>query len=249
MGILPSDTLLIHSSMKSIGSVPGGADEVLDALMAYFEQVGMLLFPTLSYSLVNTEHPVFDVRNTKAVTGILPELFRQRPGVFRQLHPTHSISAYGKNAAAFVATKSVPSTPVPEDSPWKKLVDAKGKVLFLGVGGVHCNTLLHGVEEWNHATSVYTEAKQPLELIDYDGTRIPCPMSRHTGEHSRFYNRIEPVFRKHGILTEGKFGAADCLLLDAAKAAEITGAILAQYPAAFTEGWNTQNPQFWASLI
>ena len=35
-GLLPSDTVLIHSSMKSIGNVDGGADTVLDVLMDYF---------------------------------------------------------------------------------------------------------------------------------------------------------------------------------------------------------------------
>ncbi|HOG51619.1 MAG TPA: AAC(3) family N-acetyltransferase, partial [Lentisphaeria bacterium] len=34
-GILPTDTVLVHSSMKSIGQVEGGADGVLDALMGY----------------------------------------------------------------------------------------------------------------------------------------------------------------------------------------------------------------------
>ena len=30
MGIKPSDTVIIHSSMKSIGDVEGGADTVID---------------------------------------------------------------------------------------------------------------------------------------------------------------------------------------------------------------------------
>ena len=38
MGILPSDTLLIHSSMKAIGEVEGGADTVLDAFIDYLHK-------------------------------------------------------------------------------------------------------------------------------------------------------------------------------------------------------------------
>ena len=34
LNIRRTDTLLIHSSMKSIGEVEGGADTVLDALLA-----------------------------------------------------------------------------------------------------------------------------------------------------------------------------------------------------------------------
>ena len=57
-GILPSDTLLVHSSMKSIGAVDGGADTVLDVLMAYFQDSGLLVFPTLTHHL-NASNPVF----------------------------------------------------------------------------------------------------------------------------------------------------------------------------------------------
>ena len=38
MGIMPDDTVLIHSSMKAIGEVLGGADTVLDALMEYLSE-------------------------------------------------------------------------------------------------------------------------------------------------------------------------------------------------------------------
>ena len=61
LGIKPSDTLLIHSSMKAIGPVDGGADAVLDMLMDYFRDEGLLVFPTLSYGEINAAHPIFDV--------------------------------------------------------------------------------------------------------------------------------------------------------------------------------------------
>lgn len=35
MGLTGNETILIHSSMKSIGTVEGGADTVLDALMEF----------------------------------------------------------------------------------------------------------------------------------------------------------------------------------------------------------------------
>ena len=35
MGLTGQETILIHSSMKSIGPVDGGADTVLDALMEF----------------------------------------------------------------------------------------------------------------------------------------------------------------------------------------------------------------------
>lgn len=47
MGLTGTETILIHSSMKSIGPVEGGADTVLDAWMEFFAE-GLLLLPTHS---------------------------------------------------------------------------------------------------------------------------------------------------------------------------------------------------------
>ena len=109
-GILPSDTLLVHSSMKSIGEVDGGADTVLDVLMDYFRESGLLVFPTLTYDL-NSSNPVFYVNETPSQTGVLSDLFWRRPGVLRSLHPTHSVAAWGHDAAEFIAGHEMFSTP------------------------------------------------------------------------------------------------------------------------------------------
>lgn len=45
MGLTGKETILVHSSMKSIGEVEGRADTVLDALIEYFKD-GLLLLPT-----------------------------------------------------------------------------------------------------------------------------------------------------------------------------------------------------------
>ncbi len=90
MGLTGQETILIHSSMKSIGPVDGGADTVLDALMEFFRP-GLLLLPTHTWRTINAANPVFDVCTSPCCVGILPELFRQRPGVVHQpaSHPQH----------------------------------------------------------------------------------------------------------------------------------------------------------------
>lgn len=112
MGLTGNETILIHSSMKSIGPVEGGADTVLDALMEFFAE-GLLLLPTHTWRFINEENRVFDVRRSPCCVGILPELFRQRPGVVRSLHPTHSMAAYGKGAAAYLEGELNANTPAP----------------------------------------------------------------------------------------------------------------------------------------
>lgn len=93
-GIDPHGMLLCHFSMKKIGPVENGADTVLDALMEYMKN-GLLIVPCHTWSNVNDENPVFDVRETKPCVGLLPDLFRRREGVVRTLHPTHSLCVYG----------------------------------------------------------------------------------------------------------------------------------------------------------
>ena len=177
LGIPQDGTLLIHSSMKSIGDVEGRADTVLDVFMDYFQEAGLLVFPTLTWSNVNADQPVFNVRETPSVVGILPQLFRQRPGVIRSLHPTHSLAAWGREAAAFTEGHERFDSPACEFSPWRRLVGYKAQILFLGASIAH-NTFLHGVEEWGHAANVLTEEKQNLVSIDYDGKAHAFPPHR-----------------------------------------------------------------------
>lgn len=248
LGIKRDDTLLVHSSMKSIGEVEGRADTVLDVFMDYFKEDGLLVFPTLTWSNVNDKQPYFNVRETPSVVGILPQLFRQRPGVLRSLHPTHSVAAYGHEADVFVEGHERSHTPAGLFSPWRKLIGFKAKILFLGASIFH-NTFLHGVEEWGNADDDLTDYVQNLVVIDYDGHEIPLPSHRHTGGHSGYYGYLEPHFKAIGALSEGNFGDAACTILDAPKIAKFVIALLAKYPAAFTKKWNDAHPTFFQDTI
>ena len=247
LGLSRIDTVLVHSSMKSIGEVEGRADTVLDALMEYFGATGLLVFPTLTWSNVNAEQPVFSVKHTPSVVGILPELFRQRPGVRRSLHPTHSVAAFGKDADAFIQGHENFSTPCARKSPWGKLYDRQAKILFIGASISH-NTLLHGVEEWADAGEMFTDTPQQLVVIDENDRKIPVPSFRHAGGHSRFYHCMAERFEDAGALQTGFFGNAQCTLLDARKAADVTMKLLHKYPNAFTVPWNEKHPDFWKQI-
>ena len=214
--IAPSDTLLIHSSMKSIGEVDGGADAVLDMLMDYFKESGLLLFPTLSYRSVNAKNTCFDVVNTPACTGILAELFRKKPGVVRSLHPTHSLAAFGRTAADFVSGHEKANTPAPVGSPWWKILQKKGKIMFIGTG-INCNTFLHGVDEWLNLPGLLTEHVEDLEIVDYNGNVIKSPQHRHCAGRNGYYESLESRFEAAGAMVRGKFGNANVQVLEAEK--------------------------------
>jgi aminoglycoside 3-N-acetyltransferase len=233
MGLKGTDTVLMHSSMKSIGEVENRADGVLDALIEYFAD-GLLVLPSMSYSLVNAKQPVFAVRDTPCCVSLLPELFRHRSGVIRSLHPTHAVAAIGKDAAEFVSGHEKFDSPAHPDSPWGKLYRRNAKIMFVGTT-LHCNTFLHGVEEWLPVPGMLTDYHEQLVVYDYDGNRIEVPSRRHVGGHSKWYNLMEEPFRKGGALTEGQFGDAHTYIVDAHKAGDITYAVLKENPLFFSE--------------
>ena len=220
--ILPGDTVLIHSSMKSIGSVEGGADTVLEAFMEHIGESGLLVFPTLSYRDVTAAKPFFDVRNTPACTGVMPEVFRQKPGVVRSLHPTHSVAAFGRDVAEFTAGHENCSTPAPVGSPWWKLLQRKGKILFIGTG-ISCNTFLHGVDEWLKLPDLISKEPVIVKMTGYDGNTFDSLQYRHCAGRNAYYGSLEERFEAAGALRRGRLGNALCHVLDCAKIASELG--------------------------
>ena len=212
MGITSGDTLLVHASMKSIGPVEGGADTVLDALSETLRD-GLLCLPAHTWSNINAENPLLEQDKTPVCVGVLPELFRKRPGVFRTLHPTHSLSLLGRDAAAFGAGEEKKETPCAPDSCYGRLARRGAKVLLIGVDFSR-NTLLHCVEEIADVPGRITESYEPLMVRTAQGTVFSVPSRRHIGSVSENYVVLEPVLRHRGILRDVHFGGARCMLCE-----------------------------------
>ncbi|WP_054941938.1 AAC(3) family N-acetyltransferase, partial [Paenibacillus ihuae] len=176
LGINPRGTLLVHSSFKSIGPVQGGADTVLDVLSEYMKE-GLLVLPTHTWSYIDAGHPRFYVEESPACVGILPELFRWRPGVIRSWHPTHSVAALGRDAEAFTAGDHRWDTPCARGSVYGKLLDRSAEIMLLGVD-LRRNTFIHGIEEWVDIPGRMTDEPELLYTIAPDGTEIAVPSRR-----------------------------------------------------------------------
>ena len=97
LGIRPGDVILMHSSMKSLGTnlTP---NEFLSELMSAITEEGTLLLPALTYENVTIEKPYFSVTDSEPCIGLLPRTFAKMDGVVRSMHPTHSVYAWGTRA-------------------------------------------------------------------------------------------------------------------------------------------------------
>lgn len=233
MGIDRKGTLLVHSSMKRIGEVDGGAHTVLDALSEYMQD-GLLVLPSLTWSIVNTDNPKYFVDSTPACIGLLPELFRQRPGVVRSWHPTHSVAALGADSRSFITGDERFDTPCNRGSVWGKLLDRGASILLVGVD-FRSNTFIHGIEEWVGLPGRLTEDYEPLITVLGDGREFPVPSRRHCGpSSSEHYRKVEDLMRREEVAADGKFGNADVLICDAAKLYDRLAPLLRINPSLFT---------------
>lgn len=234
IGIAPTDTLLVHSSMEAIGEVEGGADTVLDAFSEYLEN-GLLIFPTHTWARMNAEYNIYHVLTEPSCVGLLTNLFMKRPNVIRSWHPTHSVAAYGVNAEEFISGEEFSDTPCPRNGCWGKLYDRKAKILFLGCS-LKRNTYLHGVEEWNHINNRLTEHLFPYKIMTPEGKLIDRPMHGHhnpVGDISQHYDKMLEPFLYKRIAKRGVIGDASSVLCDAAGMAELTSSLLQLNPDLF----------------
>lgn len=217
LGLKKGDTVIVHSSFKSMGQVEGGADTVIDALIEVVGKDGNVMFPALSWEPCRTTLK-FSINDTPACIGYLPNVFRKRQGVIRSLHPTHSVCAFGKNAVELTKDHYIDDTPVGPNSPYRKMLAFGGKILMLGCG-LGPNTFMHGVEEVGNAPYVLGESKT-FELTDADGNVTYKSIKQHNfhrpeGNLSQRYDRTVEVLDKGVDYFEGVVHGATAYLFDA----------------------------------
>lgn len=232
MGLNHTDTVMVHSSMKAIGDVEGRADTVLDALSEYFAD-GLLMLPALSWELAYQENPVFNAKSTPCWVGVLPHLFRQREGVVRSLHPTHSVAALGKDAKDVTREDHLDDYPCGKRSAWYKLVEREGTILMVGCTLTSC-TFIHGVEAWCDIPE-RLEAPVAYTLVDAEGNTYQASSRPHKGSPSEQYWKAEEALRANGALKDGKLGDACVMVIDAKKCYEIVKGLLEKEPMLFSE--------------
>lgn len=200
LGLAPGDSLIVHSSLSSLGHVEGGADAVLDALLEVIGRTGNLMLPTFNYTRPIPE-PYFDPAATPARTGIIPETGRSRPGAVRSLHPSHSVAVIGPRAEELTCDHlAVRAFGI--GSPIDRLARSGGKVLLLGVGHTS-NSLIHVAEEYAGVpkVSVYADPLPVFKVKMPDGTVRGHPLDTSPSCSSAF-GGAEYVLRRHGLIRD-----------------------------------------------
>lgn len=236
LGIDSTDTILVHSSMKSIGHVEKGADEVLDAFIEHLKE-GLLIFPTHTWAQINENNLVFDPKTESSCVGVLTNLFLQRPGVVRSNHPTHSVAAIGNNAESYIENDNNGDTPCSRLGCWGKLYDIDAKILFVGCS-LKRNTIIHGVEEWCNISNRLSKEKVPFKVKTSTGGLFERPTYTHfnpVGDISENYDKIEEALLDKRIARIGQVGDAKTYVCDTKAMVDFVSDILFKMPDFFLD--------------
>lgn len=159
-GVKRGQTIMVHTSLSSLGFVCGGAQMIIEALLECVEETGTIMMPTQSWKNLDPEAgvhweepkewwqairenwPAYDKELTPTNTmGAVAEMFRRWPGTLRSDHPARSVAAYGKYARYLVEDHDL-SNIFGDGSPIGKLYELDGYVMLIGVG-YDKNTSLH----------------------------------------------------------------------------------------------------------
>ena len=152
LGVRPGSTLVVHSSLSSLGYVTGGAHTVVLALLDALGPEGTLVVPTHSGDLsdpgqwvnppvpvawwptIRAAMPAYDPRLTGTRgMGAVPDTVRHLPGALRSAHPAYSFCAVGPTAAVVTEGHEL-ADGLGEASPLGRLYDLGADILLLGVG-------------------------------------------------------------------------------------------------------------------
>jgi aminoglycoside 3-N-acetyltransferase len=201
MGIEKGDVLFLHSSLKNIGYVDGGPDTVVNAILEAIGDQGTLIVPT--YSMIGTMYHtcidksfVFDPRKDTKGLGAIPSSVLKLDGVEISIHPTHCVSAIGKEARFITEAHHNAASTFGKGSPWERFLGMNGKLLGLGVsmGPITFYHLLEDLELDSFPLPVRMEKTYLVKCINWEGELIEVPVNPLDPELAK--SRIDQASRE-----------------------------------------------------
>lgn len=232
LGLKRGMTVLVHSSLSSVGWINGGPVAIIQALMDTVTAEGTLIMPAQSADLsdpaewlnppipwewwetVRNTMPAYEPEITPTYgMGKIAELFRTYPGVLRSDHPNVSFTAWGKQSKDILAKHTIENG-LGEGSPLRKLYDSDAHVLFIGTS-YETNTCFH-LAEYRSGTREVIQKGAPILVegerkwveytdIDYDDTE---------------FETIGIAFEQQCSVKKGKIGSADSKLFSLREAVD-----------------------------
>lgn len=228
LGLQRGDAVLAHAGLRSVGTILGGPDALIDAIIDVIGPEGTLLgycdwqFENdfADQPELRAQIPPFDAGRSRSTrdNGAFPEMLRTIPGAHRSANPGASCAAVGGRAEWFTADHALRYGYGPQ-SPFGRLVEAKGKTLMIGAP-LDTMTLLHHAEHLanipnkrviRYEAPVLVEGR--AEWLAFEEFDTSDPVVH--GLPDDYFAVIVEEFLETGAGRRGKIGDADAVLVDA----------------------------------
>jgi aminoglycoside 3-N-acetyltransferase len=214
LGVREGDTIFVHSSFKPSNGFIGSPEQVIDVLLEAVGCAGNLMMVSLPYGGSTLEYlrslKCFDVRKTASHMGLLTEVFRERKKVLRSLSPTHPVLVCGPDAEWISAGHENCPYPCGSGTPFEKLAQMKGKVVFFDAPFVTL-TFFHYLEDTIRDRlpfPLYYPRAFEVPVIDYEGRQITVTVYAFSPDiiGRRRGLQFESVLRKAGLIKSTRIG-------------------------------------------
>jgi aminoglycoside 3-N-acetyltransferase len=236
LGVAEGRVVMLHASVRSVGPVAGGPDQIhlalrdvlgpAGTLMMYvgvpehYDDVGRGHLTAEQEREILEKHPPFDPLTVRAARshGVLAEFFRSYPGTSVNDHVAR-FAAAGAQAPLVVAPHSW-NYPYGADSPLGRLMQLDGGILLLGSDHDEV-TFLHHVEQMvDFPGKKIARYKVPIEVdgrvVWRDGEEInTAGDGAHENWPNRFFARIVDDYLAAAGNRGGRVGDAHAFLFPA----------------------------------
>ena len=235
LGIVSGDTVMVHASMKSVGVIMGGYDQLIAAMLEVLGVHGTMMmyigcdpvFEVIGRGKVTEEEeqfvfehcPPFDFHKNRARQdfGVLAEFFRSYEGTVCSSHVGWRMAANSGKADWLMAEHPL-NYGADAGSPMDKLLKSNGKILLIGTSH-DTTTFLHHVEGLtNVASKRIVRFKVPLLV---QGKRCWVDVEEHNSStgilewHEGFFKDTIDSHILDCKINSRKVGNADAFLLRA----------------------------------
>ncbi|HJQ10057.1 MAG TPA: AAC(3) family N-acetyltransferase [Gemmatimonadaceae bacterium] len=235
LGVAPGDLIMMHASVRAVGPIAGGPDQIHLAIKdALTERGTLLMYPGVSegYDDVGRGYftneqdrellekmPPFDALRVRAArdNGALVEFFRSYPGTLVNNHVTR-FAVWGRHAT-YLLSKQPWDFAFGTGSALERFVELNGKILLLGCDH-DTATFLHYAE---HILDVPDKriAQFKVPVLDERGERVWRDMKEvdsGSGAHpkwpERFFAAIVDDYLRRTNNVGDRVGNAPSFLID-----------------------------------